>query len=80
MAHTRTALIWEYPLWDCFILGYWENGGSSENVFEPPNAKTKAQIGCAVTAQLISGFVFISRIVQTIFFSIPKFQSSSLHQ
>ena len=28
------------------------------------NAKTKAQISCAVTAQLISAFVFATRIVQ----------------
>ena len=36
-------------------------------------AKTKAQISFAVTAQLISGFVFATHVVQ---FN-PKFQASS---
>ena len=40
-------------------------------------AKTKAQISCAVTAQLISAFVFATREVQFLFFLIPKFQASS---
>ena len=40
-------------------------------------AKTKVQISCAVTAQLISAFVFATRIVQILFFN-PKFQASSL--
>ena len=40
-------------------------------------AKTKAQVSCAVTAQLISAFVFASRIVNFLFFLNPKFQASS---
>ena len=38
----------------------------------------KAQISCAVTAQLISAFVFAEQIVQSLFFLNPKFQASSL--
>ena len=41
------------------------------------NAKTKAQISFAVTAKLISAFVFTTRIVQFLFFLNPKFQASS---
>ena len=41
-------------------------------------AKTKAQISCAVTAQLISGLVFAIRMVTFLFFQSPKFQASSL--
>ena len=41
-------------------------------------AKTKAQISLAVTAQLISAFVFVSRIAQFLFFLNPNFQDSSL--
>ena len=40
-------------------------------------AKTKTQIGCAVTAQLISAFVFATRIVTSLFFLNPKFQACS---
>ena len=40
-------------------------------------AKTKAQISCAVTAQLISTFVFATRIVQILLNLNPKFQASS---
>ena len=40
-------------------------------------AKRKAQISCAVTAQLISAFVFATRIVQFLFYLNPKFQASS---
>ena len=40
-------------------------------------AKTKAQISCAVTAQLISAFVFDTRIVQFLFFLNSKFQASN---
>ena len=39
--------------------------------------KTKTQISFAVTAKLISAFVFAKRIVQFIFFLNPKFQVSS---
>ena len=40
-------------------------------------AKIKAQISCAVTAQLISAFVFANRIVQSLYYLNPKFQASS---
>ena len=39
-------------------------------------AKTKTQIRFAVTAKLISAFVFATRIVQTLYFLNPKFQDS----
>ena len=42
------------------------------------HAKTKAQISCAVAAQLISAFVFATRIEQFLLFLNPKFQASSL--
>ena len=40
-------------------------------------AKTKTQISFAVTAKLISDFVFAIRIVQSFYFLNPKFQVSS---
>ena len=40
--------------------------------------KTKAQISCAVTAQLISAFVFAIQILQSVVFLNLKFQASSL--
>ena len=40
-------------------------------------AKTKTQISYAVTAQLISAFVFATQIAQSLFFLNPKFQASS---
>ena len=40
-------------------------------------AKTKTQISFAVTAKLISAFVFATRIVQSLFFLNTKFQASS---
>ena len=40
-------------------------------------AKTKRQISCAVTAQLISAFVFAIQIVQFLYYLNPKFQASS---
>ena len=42
------------------------------------SAKTKMQISCAVTAQLIGAFVFATQTVQSIFNLNPKFQASSL--
>ena len=42
---------------------------------EPAYVKTKAHISCAVTAQLISAFVFATYIVQSLFFLNPKFQA-----
>ena len=40
-------------------------------------AKTKTQISCAVTAQLISALVFAIRIVQSLYYLNPKSQASS---
>ena len=40
-------------------------------------AKTKAQLSFAVTAKLISAFVFATWIVQSLYFLNPKFQASS---
>ena len=40
-------------------------------------AKTKEQISFAITAKLISAFVFTTRIIQFLFFLNPKFQASS---
>ena len=48
----------------------WENQQSAY-------AKTKAQISFAVTAKLISAFIFATRIVQFLFYLNPKFQASS---
>ena len=48
----------------------WENQQSAL-------AKTKAQISFAVTAKLISAFVFATRIVQFLLYLTPKFQASS---
>ena len=48
----------------------WENQQSAY-------AKTKAQISFAVTAKLISAFVFATWIVHFLFFLNPKFQASS---
>ena len=39
--------------------------------------KTKVQISCRVTAQLISTFVFTTLIVQSLYFLNPKFRASS---
>ena len=41
-------------------------------------AKTKVQISCAVTAQLISTFVFATQIIQFFFYLNPKLQTSIL--
>ena len=40
-------------------------------------AKTKAQISCVVTTQLISAFVFSTQIERTLYFLDPKFPASS---
>ena len=53
--------IWA-ALWEHWIFAY---------------AKTKPQISFAVTAKLISAFVFATRIVHFLFFLYPKFQASS---
>ena len=56
----------------------------SFNSYEPHCEKTRflpmqkqRHISCAVTAQLISAFVFATRIVQFLFFLNPKFQAAS---
>ena len=54
-------------------------------LIEPPHGKTsnlhrrktKAQISFALTAKLISAFVFATRIVQFLLYLTPKFQASS---
>ena len=38
-------------------------------------AKTKTQISFAVTAKLISAFVFATQIIQSLYFLHPKFQA-----
>ena len=56
-----------------------------QDTFEPfhektgfsPMRKQKAQISFAVTAKLISTFVFTTRIVQSLIFQGPNFQASS---
>ena len=51
-----------------------------KTLFEPRRfayAKTKTQIRFAVTAKLISAFVFATQIVQSLYFLNPKFQASS---
>ena len=40
-------------------------------------AKTKMQISCKVTVQLISAFIFATLLLQSLFFLNPKFQASS---
>ena len=60
------------------------SGSASSIAFEPRHektgffeyAKTKTQISLAVTAKLISVFVFATRIVQSLYFLNPKFQAS----
>ena len=70
------------PLFLCTLLTNSMRGF----IFEPPHEKTnnlymlktKMQSNCAVTAKVISAFVFATRIVQSFFFLNPKFQASSL--
>ena len=58
----------------------------SQYIFEPLHEKTnnlhmrkqRRRISCAVTAQLISAFVFATQIVQILFYLYPKFQASSI--
>ena len=58
--------------WEPKVIGasFWEN-----LIFA--YAKTKPQISCAVTAQLISAFVFATWIVQSLYFLNSKFPASS---
>ena len=44
------------------------------------SAKTKTQISCAATSQLISAFLFATQIVQSLYFPNPKFQATSYLQ
>ena len=54
----------------------YKQAAASENQL---SAKPKAQISYAVTAQLISTFVFVTRILQFLFYLNPQFQASILH-
>ena len=55
------------------------------NVFSPRDLvfrsdnmdETVPHISCAVTVQLISAFVFVTQIVQSVYWLYPKFQASS---
>ena len=60
-----------------FILGSCNLTIAYENQ-QSASEKPKAQISCAVTAQLISAFVFSTWIVQFLFLLNLKFQCSSL--
>ena len=62
------------------ICVHWEqNHGAAQMMRKPffAYAKTKTQISFAVTAKLISAFVFATRKVQSLYFLNPKFQASS---
>ena len=61
----------EHPASPFIWAASWEN-----RIFA--YAKTKTQISFAVTAKLISAFVFATRIVQSLYFLNTKFQASSL--
>ena len=66
---------------------FWDTGREDSSILPPsilsqcirkPTiciCKTKAQISCAVTAQLISAFVFTTRLVLSLFCLNPKFQA-----
>ena len=58
------------------MLHYQMSASQENRIFA--NAKTKAQISFAVTAKLISAFVFATRIVHFLFLLNPKFQASML--
>ena len=63
-----------------FIVLFRRNFGTYEPRYETrlfAYAKTKTQISFAVTAKLISAFVFATRIVQSLYFLNPEFQASS---
>ena len=62
--------IWYIKTW----AASWENHKQSAY------AKTKTQISFAVTAKLISAFVFATLIVQYLYFLITKFQTCSYFQ
>ena len=58
----------------CMYLQTYIRAAASENQ-QYAHAKPKAQTSYAVTAQLISTFVFVTRIVQFLFYLNPKFQA-----
>ena len=62
------------------ILGAYFSSHLSHCIRKPTIciAKTKARISCAVTAQLISAFVFARGVVQSLFLNL-KFKASSRH-
>ena len=59
------------------LRNLWSNEPRHEKTGCFAYAKTKTQISFAVTAKLISAFVFATRIVQSLYFLNPKFQTSS---
>ena len=61
----------------CFLLAYWIIWAATWENRILAYAKTKTQISFAVTAKLISVFVFATWIVQSLYFLNPKFQVSS---
>ena len=70
--HTTNWIYSNIILIKCVIIwaSSWEN-----RLFA--YAKTKTQISVAVTAKLISAFVFAIRIVQSLYYLNSKFQASS---
>ena len=78
-ASFKTTAVMLWWLYNFFLMTFevytvcaasWENQQSAY-------AKTKAQIRFAVTAKLISAFVFATRIVQSLYFLNTKFHASS---
>ena len=71
------------PKWDAMLDATFCNIKSAA-ILEPPHGltnnlhmpKQKTQISFAVTAKLISAFVFAKRIVQSPVYLYPKFQAS----
>ena len=76
--------------WSAPLFSHMQNVGVLmtqliRKAFEPPHEKTnnlhmrkQTQISFAITAKLISAFVFTSRRVHFLFFLNPKFPASSL--
>ena len=82
ISNTSMEAVKDTSVWN----GKWKYGMLKQEKYEPPYektrfdlAKTKAQISFAVTAKLISAFVFSTQIVQFLFFLNPKFQTSIHH-
>ena len=72
LLHITVRTVWDYLLYFSIL-----NEPRREKTGFFAYAKTKTQFSFAVTAKLISGFVFATRIVQSLFFLNPKFQASS---